>query len=157
VISRTVVRALADAVRWRDLPAVVARHPGLRGSLHRGHFWNREHLTFAIAVAGLPIARRSPALAAAAAIPYLGSRVNWRQPHPRRIARALASVPMFAALDAVEIAARLPSAVRHRAAVLECGSRSSIRPTGPRSVAAPSGLPTTLRPRSPGPDTRSPC
>ena len=97
---------------------MIARHPGLRESLHRGHFWNREHMTLLIALAGLPVARRAPVLAALAAVPYLGARLNWRQPHPRRLARGLATIPVFATLDAIEIAARLPSAVRNRAAVL---------------------------------------
>ncbi len=118
VVSRTFARALSEATRWRDLPAVIARHPGLRESLHRGHFWNREHMALLIALAGLPVARRAPALAALAAVPYLGARLNWRQPHPRRLARGLATIPVFATLDAIEIAARLPSAVRNRAAVL---------------------------------------
>ena len=118
VLSRTVARAFADATRWRDLPAVVARHPGLREWLHRGHFWNREHMAIAIALAGLPLARRRPALAALAAVPYLSARVNWREPHPRRIARAVATLPLFAALDAIEVAARLPAAIRHRVAVV---------------------------------------
>jgi GT2 family glycosyltransferase len=118
VVSRTFPRALREAVRWRDLPAVVARHPGLHASLHRGHFWNREHLTLPLALAGLALARRAPALAALAAVPYASGRINWRRPYPRRIARAVATLPMFAALDAVEIASRLPAALRHRAAVL---------------------------------------
>jgi GT2 family glycosyltransferase len=118
VVSRTVGRAVADATRWRDLPAVVARHPGLHDWLHRRHFWNREHMAIAIALAGVPLVRRAPALAGLAAVPYLSARINWREPHPRRIARALATVPLFAALDAIEVAARLPAAIRHRAPVL---------------------------------------
>ena len=118
VVSRTVGRAVADATRWRDLPAVVARHPGLHEWLHRRHFWNREHMAIAIALAGVPLARRAPALAALAAVPYLSARINWREPHPRRIARALATMPLFATLDAIEVAARLPAAIRHRAAVI---------------------------------------
>ena len=118
VVSRTFRRALSEAARWRDLPAVVARHPGLHDSLHRRHFWNREHMALAVAIAGLPLARRAPPLAALAAVPYLAARLNWRQPHPRRLARGLATMPLFATLDATEIAARLPSAVRNRVAVL---------------------------------------
>jgi GT2 family glycosyltransferase len=118
VVSRTAAKALSDATRWRDLPAVVARHPGLHAWLYRRHFWNREHMAIAIALAGLPVARRRPALAAMAAVPYLSARVNWREPHPRRIARALATMPLFAALDTIEVAARLPAAIRHGVAVV---------------------------------------
>ena len=87
-------------------------------SLHRRHFWNREHMALAIALAGLLLARRAPALAALAAVPYLSARLNWREPHPRRLARGLATLPVFAAVDAVEVASRLPAAIRHRVAVL---------------------------------------
>ncbi len=118
VMSRTLPVALAEATRWRETPALIARHPGLRDSLHRGHFWNEAHLGLPLALAGLAFARRAPALAALAAVPYLGARLNWRQPHPRRLARGVATLPVFAALDGAEIAARLPSAIRNRVAVL---------------------------------------
>lgn len=118
VISRSAVRALREATRWRDLPALVARHPGLHRCLHARHFWNREHLALPLGLAGLALARRAPALAALAALPYLAARVNWRQPHPRRMLRSILTLPLFAAIDATEIVTRLPSALRHRAPVL---------------------------------------
>jgi GT2 family glycosyltransferase len=118
VLSRTFVRALVDAVRWRDTAAVVARHPGLHDALHHRHFWNRQHMTLPIALAGLLFVRRAPALAALATIPYVSGRLNWREPHPRRLARSLATMPVFATIDATEIASRLPSAIRNRVAVL---------------------------------------
>jgi GT2 family glycosyltransferase len=118
VISRTFPRALIEAARWRDTAAVVARHPGLHEYLHRGYFWNRQHLTLPIAIAGLAFARRAPAVAALAAVPYACDRINWREPDPRRIARALVTMPLFAAVDAIEIGSRLPSALRNRARVV---------------------------------------
>jgi GT2 family glycosyltransferase len=34
---------LRDTRRWRALPRVVGRHPGLRSELHRRLFWKRSH------------------------------------------------------------------------------------------------------------------
>jgi GT2 family glycosyltransferase len=118
VMSRSIPRALAEARRWNDTPAVIARHPGLRASLYRGHFWSPAHMGVAIAVAGLIAGRRSPALAALAALPYASTRLNWRQPRPRGLARGIATLPVFAAIDLTEVVARLPSAIRHRVAVI---------------------------------------
>jgi GT2 family glycosyltransferase len=118
VMSRSIGRAMAEARRWNGTPAVIARHPGLHDSLYRRHFWSPEHLGIAVAGAGLALAGRSRSLALLATLPYLSMRLNWRQPHPRRIARGLVTLPLFAAIDATEVAARLPSAIRHRVAVL---------------------------------------
>jgi len=119
VLTRSPARALAEATRWNDLPAVVRRHPGLRESLYLRHFWNPEHFGIALAALGWGVlGRRAPALAAAATVPYLAARLNWRQPHPRRLARGLATLPLLAAVDAAEVIARLPAAARNRVAVL---------------------------------------
>jgi GT2 family glycosyltransferase len=119
VVSRSLPRALAEAVRWNDLPAVVRRHPGLRGSLYLRWFWSPEHMGIAVAAAGaLTLSRRAPLLAAASTVPYLAARLNWRQPHARRLARGLATLPLLAAVDAAEVAARLPSAWRNRVTVI---------------------------------------
>jgi GT2 family glycosyltransferase len=119
VVTRSLPGALAEAARWSDLPAVVRRHPGLRDSLYRGHFWTPQHMGVTVAAAGALLAgRRAPALALIAALPYLSTRLNWRRPHPRRLARGLATLPALAAVDATEVAARLPSAIRNRVAVI---------------------------------------
>ena len=119
VLTRSPAQALAEATRWNDLPAVVRRHPGLRDSLYLRHFWSGEHFGVALAALGWAVfGRRAPALAALATVPYLGSRLNWRQPHPRRLARGVATLPLLAAADAAEVAARLPAAVRNRVALL---------------------------------------
>ena len=171
-------RAVADATRWRDLPAVVARHPGLREWLHRRHFWNREHMAIAIALAGAAAgAAGAPALAALAAVPYLSARINWREPHPRRIARALATLP--AVRDLGRDRGRRPAAGRDPPPRRRCSSadrapapdllargppglgaprarpRRGARPPGPRGHAAqhPSGPPA----RSSGPTASRSC
>jgi len=118
VVSRSGPAALREATRWRDAAAVVARHPELHDALFRRHFWNRAHMGLAIGLAGLIFARRAPAITLMAALPYLDVRVNWREPRARGVARSLVTLPLYALIDAIEIAARLPSALRHRVAVI---------------------------------------
>ena len=118
VISRTLARALGEAAAWSEVPALIPRHPELRAVLHRGLFWKRTHARLPLAALGLLLARRRPWLGLALALPYLELRVNWREPTPRRLMRQLLTVPAWAAIDAVEIASRLPAAVRHRALVI---------------------------------------
>ena len=118
VVSRSGPAALREAIRWPDIAAVVARHPELHDALFARHFWNRAHMALAVGLAGLGLARRAPPVALLAALPYLDVRVNWREPRARAVARSLVTLPFFALVDAVEIAARLPSAVRNRVAVV---------------------------------------
>ncbi len=120
VVSRTFPRAVREARRWPDLASVLARHPRLQDSLYRRHFWTPDHMGVAIGFAGLALAaaRRSPALAAAAVVPYAAGRLNWREPRPRRLARGVVTLPIFAAVDTTEVLARLPSALRHRVLVV---------------------------------------
>ena len=118
VMSRNLATALREASRWPDMAAVIARHPQLHEALYRGHFWNNAHMALSATLLGLAIARGRPLPSLVALTPYLAVRVNWRQPRPRRIARALLTLPVSAAVDATEILARLPSAIRHRVAVI---------------------------------------
>jgi glycosyltransferase involved in cell wall biosynthesis len=113
VMHRSLVRALREATSWSEMSGVVARHPELRRSLYLGVFWRKSHAALLLGLAGLPLARRHPALAAAAALPYLELRVNWRAPAARRLARRLATLPAWVAIDGVEIASRLPAAARN--------------------------------------------
>jgi GT2 family glycosyltransferase len=118
VMHRSLVRALREATSWSQMSGVVARHPELRRSLYLGVFWRKSHAALLLALAAVPLARRRPALAAAAVLPYLELRVNWRAPTSRRLARRLATLPAWAAIDGVEVASRLPAAARNRTLVL---------------------------------------
>jgi GT2 family glycosyltransferase len=119
VFSRSLPQALGEATRWNDLPAVVRRHPGLRDALYLRHFWSVHHMGVVTALAGLALfRRRAPALALLATLPYLESRLNWRQRHLRRLARGLAMLPILALVDVAEVVARVPSAIRNRVTVL---------------------------------------
>lgn len=124
VIARSLRGALADATRWNDLAAVLARHPGLRSALHHRWFWYRSHERLLLAAAGLALASRRRlgrplrVLALAAAFPYFDMRVNWRQPSPRRTALQVAALVAWAFVDAAEIVARIPAAIRRRVPVI---------------------------------------
>lgn len=96
------------AWRWRQLPALVARHPELRRHAELGVFWKRRHARFVLALAG--VAFRRPALAlpwAVAALPSYG-------PSPRGRLRAVSELPGQALVDAVEVAALAAGSARHR-------------------------------------------
>ncbi len=118
VMHRSLPRALREASSWPEMAGVVAKHPELRRALYLGAFWRKSHAALLLAAAGAPLARRHPAIALAAALPYLELRVNWRAPSARRLARRLANLPAWIAIDAIEIASRLPTAIRNRAFVI---------------------------------------
>ncbi|HEX2085576.1 MAG TPA: glycosyltransferase [Solirubrobacteraceae bacterium] len=104
----SVVARVRFAWRWRQLPALVARHPELRRHAELGVFWKRRHARFLLALAGL--AARRPALAlpwALAALPSYGPGVRGR-------VRAVSELPGQALVDAVEVAALAQGSARHR-------------------------------------------
>ena len=101
-------RRLRFAWRWRDLPALVKRHPALRRHATLGVFWKPRHAWLALALAGL--AARRPLLAlpwARAALPSYGPSLRGR-------VRAVSELPGQAAVDLVETAALASGSLRHR-------------------------------------------
>jgi GT2 family glycosyltransferase len=118
VMHRSLVKALREATSWSEMAGVVARHPALRDSLYLGIFWRKSHAALLLALGGTLLARRHHLIALGAAVPYLELRVNWRDPSAARLARRLATLPAWAAIDALEIGSRLPAAIRHRTLVV---------------------------------------
>jgi GT2 family glycosyltransferase len=106
-------RRAAFAWRWRQIPAMVRRHPVLRREGVLGVFWKPRHGWFALALGGLLASRRSPAAAllvlpwVRAALPSYGSGVRGR-------VRSAAELPGQATVDAVEVAALAVGSVRAR-------------------------------------------
>jgi glycosyltransferase involved in cell wall biosynthesis len=100
--------------RWRTTVRNVARHPGLRGALHRGVFWKPSHERLLLGVAGLALARRAPGIALAAALPYLAIH---RASHGSLAGTAIA-LPAHAAVDAAEIVAMVRGSASARTLVL---------------------------------------
>ena len=104
--------------RWRELPRVVARHPGLRRDFPLGVFWKPRHARLALALAGAPFARRAPALALALAAPWAQAALPSYGRSPRGLARAASELPGRAVADAAEMAAVARGALRQRTLVL---------------------------------------
>ena len=107
--------ALRLAWRWRDLPAVLARHPELRGTLTGRVFWRRRHALACAAAAGVALAPRRPALALLAA-PWLLQTLRLRGRHG--VLRAASELPLRAMVDATEVAALAYGSARHGALLL---------------------------------------
>jgi glycosyltransferase involved in cell wall biosynthesis len=109
-LLKTVRRAWA----WRDLAAVPARHPRIRGQLFARTFWRPSHAALlATAVThliplGAPRLTRAAALAALAATgaPRYGTS-------PRALARSLTELPGHVLITAAETAAALTGSARH--------------------------------------------
>jgi GT2 family glycosyltransferase len=111
--------AAREALRWIDIPRVIARHPGARGALlHKRYFWKDSHPPALLAVVGITAAcaRRRPSLAAAAG-PWLWFRLRTAPlcPGPRRRWLVL---PGALALDLLEVGVMACGSLRHRALVL---------------------------------------
>lgn len=107
------VGTLRQALRWSDGMLVFARHPELRRSMLLGRFWKPAHAKLLLALAGVGLARRSR-LALLLTLPYL-----WEaRGRCRARGHSEALVPYVALHDAVETAALLRGAVRHRVLVL---------------------------------------
>ena len=88
-----------------------------------GAFIGEEHARITLALAGLLLARKAPALAALAAYPYVIHKVAKRplQPgflRPIGLARLAVDVAGGAVVDAAEVAMRLRTSLRRRTLVL---------------------------------------
>lgn len=99
--------------RWRQLPALVRRHPGLRAEVPLRLFWKRRHPRFLLALAGLAAARRVP-LAALLVLPWAQEALPSYGSGPRGRLRAAAELPGQAVIDAVEVSALAVGSARHR-------------------------------------------
>jgi GT2 family glycosyltransferase len=105
---------LRGAWRWRDLPALVKRHPSARARYPLGLFWTWHHAGLALALAGLAAGRRRPWAAAALALPWAAKSLPAYGPGPRGRARAVSELPLAAALHTAEMAALAVGSARHR-------------------------------------------
>jgi GT2 family glycosyltransferase len=104
--------------RWQHTAYVIKRHPSLRRGFPLGVFWKVRHAKLALALAGAPLARRRPLLAAALSVPYARHVLPSYGRTPRGLARAVSELPGRAAADAVEMAAVARGSLRYRTLVL---------------------------------------
>ncbi len=121
VEPRSLRGAVRASWRWRHLPAVVARHPQMRGNASIGQvFWKPRHARLVLAAAGLAAAvglgrrRGGGALAAALAVPWILEAQPSYGGSVRGRLRALAELPGAAAIDAFEVAALAAGSVTAR-------------------------------------------
>ncbi|MGE4428495.1 MAG: glycosyltransferase family 2 protein [Solirubrobacteraceae bacterium] len=125
VIAQTPWGRLAKGWRWRFVPAVYARHPGLRDELVVGVFWTVWHWWLFRALLAVALHPRSPARAGRPGGlrgPRRGpawSFVRWflAFPYVRRLTHYRTGpvlAPYRLACDIVEVAAIGVGAVRHR-------------------------------------------
>ena len=103
-----------EAASWREVPGALRHVTRLRRVMYLRMFWRPSHAQLPLAAAGVLIARRSPLLGALCLAPYLNLRVGWRHQRARRVVRHLAALPIWVAIDGIEIVSRLPAAVRHQ-------------------------------------------
>jgi GT2 family glycosyltransferase len=118
VHSRHIWDALRDHARWNTIPLVVAEHPSQRRALELGLFWRPRHARVFLAALGLLTMRRNPAIALAAATPYLRHHLKAYRLSPRTLARAVLDLPPRALVDITGVAATAGSAIRYRTPVL---------------------------------------
>jgi glycosyltransferase involved in cell wall biosynthesis len=107
---------IAQAGRWSDLAALLARQPGVRSELYLRVFWKREHALLLLALLGLCLRRRrGPALAAV--LPW----VLARQDHGgdvRGLLRQFVALPALALSDAAETIVLARASARARTLIL---------------------------------------
>jgi GT2 family glycosyltransferase len=114
----SLLRALRGLRRWRYVPAVVKRHPALRRRMPLGIFWKPRHAWLALALAGLPLARRHPLAALALALPWARSAAPSYGRSPRGLLRSAAELPARALLDGAEMAIVARGAAAERTVLL---------------------------------------
>jgi GT2 family glycosyltransferase len=100
--------------RWAPAVRNLTRHPQLRDALHRRIFWKPSHERLLLAAAGVLVARRAPALALTAALPYVALH---RTQHGSLAGTAFA-LPAHAAVDTAEVVAMVRGSIAARTLVL---------------------------------------
>lgn len=101
---------LADRRRWGDLPALVRRHPGVRGLAWKPYVLRRSHLAPLVAVAAAPaLATRTGRAAWLAAAAVAAARQPFR---PGGVAGAVPRVQRRVG-DAYEVAVMARGSLRH--------------------------------------------
>jgi len=106
-------RRLRAAWRWRDLPALVKRHPAVRRQFPLGAFWKWAHVWLPLAAVGLIAGRRGRRWALLG-VPWIADRLPDYGPTLRGRARAVSELPLVAAVDAAEMAAMARGSLRYR-------------------------------------------
>jgi GT2 family glycosyltransferase len=123
VVPQSLAAAARASWRWRHLPAVVARHPQMRGNASIGQiFWKPRHARLALALGGTAAAaafgRAALPLAVAAWLPWCEQAAPSYGSSWRGRLRGLAELPGAAVLDTCELAALAVGSVSARTVFL---------------------------------------
>jgi glycosyltransferase involved in cell wall biosynthesis len=111
--------AMREAITWRDIPLVAARHPKrARPLLVHGVFWKRSHEYVVLAIASLGVAavvRNVVPLVGFAPWLYLRTK---KSPMARGKLQRFGYLPHAFAIDAVEVTTMVRGSVKNRTFVL---------------------------------------
>lgn len=118
VLPRTLGGAIREARRLDGTVLLVARHPDFREQLHLRYFTHGRHARLLLALSGLALGRRRPALALLAWAPYLYGNVDRRRLTVRALARSLGHLPVRLGLDLAEIGVLVRGSIRERVLLL---------------------------------------
>ncbi len=109
---------IRGAARWRYMPELIRRHPGLRAAVTLRVFWKERHATLALALLGLVLRRQLGAFALVLVVPWaLQARPRYGR-SPRGLLRALSELPAHAAIDLAELVALSRGSIEHRSLLL---------------------------------------
>jgi GT2 family glycosyltransferase len=118
VHTSSLARKLRGVGRWRDGPATVKRHPGLRESLPLGIFWKPTHAWLPLAVLGLALESRRHRGAVLLGLPWAVHHLATYGRSPRGRLRSVAELPAQGAIDLGEMIVLLRASIRHRTVLL---------------------------------------
>jgi glycosyltransferase involved in cell wall biosynthesis len=118
VHTSSLARKLRGVGRWRDGPATVKRHPGLRESLPLGIFWKPTHAWLPLAVLGLALEARRHRGAILLGLPWAVQHLPRYGRSPRGRLRSVVELPAQAAIELGEMVVLLRASIRHRTVLL---------------------------------------
>jgi glycosyltransferase involved in cell wall biosynthesis len=117
VDAGSLLDALRGTRRWVDMPLLVKRQPQVRRWLPARIFWKRTHLWLLQMVAGLGLAPRDPRWLALG-LPWALAVDRHHGNGARGIARDVAMLPGYAAIDVAEMLALVRGSLRHATVLL---------------------------------------
>lgn len=118
VHARSFAAAVRDAYGRDALPLLLARHPRQRRELYWRYFLRKRHAKILLAVVGVVVSRRRPALALLTAVPYLESTLDRHHLSLGSSAHQLFLLPLVAIIDAIETIVTARGAIKNRVPVL---------------------------------------
>jgi GT2 family glycosyltransferase len=117
VVRLTPRQALTEATRWGGCARLFAAHPGARVMLHRQIFWNVWHYLLIRSLLTLIVPLPRPLKRQLRRV-LLRTHTNALRKRARELGAGSWAIPYLLAYDALETAAMVRGAVRHRTPLL---------------------------------------